>query len=171
MVWRKEQHELLDVPGEAAVDVPVQGALEFQHGRHDAGVELEAQRGIARAVHRAVSELPEDGELLEVEVVHDAAVSERVRGGGDQGREFRVELAAGHAEGVQGRGGGVGELDGDDSIVLAESVRLEEFGAEDCEGFGLVVVEGGGGVVDLDADFRGDRLEVLLWGGIFVCFW
>jgi hypothetical protein len=51
--------------------------------------------------------------------------------------------------------------------LLAESVRLEEFAAEDREGFGLVVVEGGGGVVDLDADFRGDRLEGVVVGRPF----
>ena len=140
VVRRKEQHELLDVPREETrsapiVDAFVHGALEFERRCYDAGIELEAEREIARAVHRAVGKLLEDAELLEVEIVYDAAVGERVRGGGDQGKEFRVELSAGDAEGVQGRGGGVGELDGDDPVVLAESVRLEEFAAEDCEGF------------------------------------
>jgi hypothetical protein len=58
---------------------------------------------------------------------------------------------------VQSCGGGGGELDGQDAGVLAGFVRVKEFAAEDCEGFEWLV-EGGGGVVDLDEEFGGDGL-------------
>jgi hypothetical protein len=126
---------------------------------------------IARAVVRTVHKRPKQIQLVEVEVLHDATVGKGVWGGGDQGRKFNVELAAGRAEGVQDRDGGVGELDGEDTVVFAGLVRLEEFAAEDCEDSGLWG-DGGGGGVDLEAVFGGEGLEgVVEWRHGCCCFW
>jgi hypothetical protein len=64
---------------------------------------------------------------------------------------------------VQDCDGGVGELDGEDAVVVAGLLRLEEFAAEDCEDSGLWGEVGGGGV-DSEAVFGGEGSEgVVLW--------
>jgi hypothetical protein len=146
-------------------------ALKLERRRQHTRIELDLQTKVARAVVRRVHKRPKQIQLVEVEVLHDATVGKGVRGGGDQRREFNVELAAGRAEGVQDRDGGVGELDGEDTVVFAGLVRLEESAAEDCEDSGLWG-DGGGGGVDLEAVFGREGLEgVVEWRHGCCCFW
>ena len=136
--------------------------LQIERRLQHPGIKLAPKRELARAVHRALRELAEQIQLLDIEIIYYQVVGGRVEGRGQHLGRLQVELPASHAQGV--KGSSAGELGGDDTIVLAESVRSDELAAKDCASCG-----GCKDAVDLVADLGRDGLECVVMRGHCCC--